>query len=231
MVIMRPEDLKFPFVGNERYTFLSNGIWFIPERISEEKKFIFPGWSHPNVFGNDNPLCVEYCSGNGAWIADKAKKFPMINWIAVEKKFVRARKIWSKIKNMGLSNLLVICGEAKHVTKLYFSDQTMDHLYINFPDPWPKKRHEKHRIIQPEFVSEMWRILREGQSLTFVTDDQQYSAWLINIMQSRHSGFASQFPDPYFVTEQPEYGSSYFDELWRAKGREIRYHQFNKIKT
>lgn len=225
---MRPEDLKFPFVGNERYTFLSNHIWFIPEQTSPEKTFTFPGWSHPEVFGNNNPVCIEYCSGNGAWIADKAKKFPMINWVAVEKKFVRARKIWSKIKNMGLTNLLVICGAAENATKLYFDAETISDLYINFPDPWPKNRHAKHRIIQTEFVQEMWRILRPGQSLTFVTDDPPYSEWLINIMGD-HSGFISEYPDPYYVTEQPDYGSSYFDELWRAKGRTIRYHKFKKV--
>lgn len=226
---MRPEDLKFPFIGNERYTFFSNKIWFIPEQCLEKEIFTFPGWSHPDVFGNDHPICVEYCSGNGAWIADKAKQFPMINWVAVEKKFVRARKIWSKIKNKGLPNLLVICGKAEGVTKLYFGDQTMNDLYINFPDPWPKNRHAKHRIIQKEFVQEMWRILREGRSLTFVTDDPSYSKWLIEKMRA-HPGFASQFPEPFFVTEQADYGSSYFDELWRAKGREIRYHQFKKLK-
>lgn len=226
---MRPEDLKFPFVGNERYTFFSNRIWFIPELSLETEKFIFPGWSHPDVFGNDNPVCVEYCSGNGAWIADKAKKFPKINWVAVEKKFVRARKIWSKIKNNGLTNLIVICGKAESVTKLYFGDHTFHDLYINFPDPWPKNRHAKNRIIQKEFIQEMWRILEEGRPFTFVTDDPSYSKWLTEMMRT-HPGFVSQFPEPFFVTEQTDYGSSYFDELWRAKGREIRYHQFKKLK-
>jgi len=226
---MRPEDLKFPFTGNERYTFLSNRIWFIPWLPLDTDTFAFPGWSHPDIFGNDNPVCVEYCSGNGAWIAEKAVKFPMINWVAVEKKFVRARKIWSKIKNLELTNLIVICGEAQNATKLYFGDQTIEDIYINFPDPWPKSRHVKHRIIQKEFVQEMWRVLRDGQSLTFVTDDPPYSEWLIEIMGG-NPGFVSQFPEPFFVTEQPNYGSSYFDELWRAKGRIIRYHQFKKLK-
>lgn len=226
---MRLEDLKFPFEGKERHTFLSNGMWFIPEQILNTGTFTFPGWSHPEAFGNNNPVCVEYCSGNGAWITDKAEKFPMINWVAVEKKFIRARKAWSKGKSMGLTNLLVICGEAQHATKLYFGDQTINDLYINFPDPWPKNKHAKHRIIQKEFVQEMWRVLQEGQSLTFVTDDPPYSEWLIEIMGT-HSGFASQFPEPFFVTEQPNYGSSYFDEFWRAKGRVIRYHKFKKLK-
>lgn len=226
---MQIEKLKFPYDGKERHTFLSNKIWFIPERVLEINTFTFPGWSHPEVFGNNNPVCIEYCSGNGDWISDRAKKFPMINWVAVEKKFVRASKIWAKIKRMELNNLLVICGEAQNATKLYFGDQTINDLYINFPDPWPKNKHAKHRIIQPNFVQEMWRILQEGQSLTFVTDDQPYSEWLIENMCA-HPGFESQHPEPYFITDQPNYGSSFFYDYWRAKGRIIRYHQFKKLK-
>lgn len=224
---MRPKDLKFPFVGDERHILLNDRVWFIPERM-HLKEFNFPGWSHPDVFGNDHPICVEYCSGNGAWIADKAEKFPLINWIAVEKKFVRARKIWSKVKNLGLNNLLIICGEGHNATKRFFGDNFSSNVFINFPDPWPKNKHAKHRLIQPEFAQEIWRILREGSSLTFVTDDVPYSQWLIQVMGA-HPGFTSCYPDPFYVNEQPDYGSSYFDELWRAKGREIRYHQFKKI--
>lgn len=226
---MRPKDLKFPFVGDERHVMLHDHMWFIPSRVNEQS-FSFPGWSHPEVFGNSHPIHIEYCSGNGAWIADKALKYPHLNWVAVEKKFVRARKIWSKVKNLQLTNLLIICGEAHNATTQYFEDGIAGDVYINFPDPWPKTKHSKHRLIQPKFAQEIWRILQEGKSLTFVTDDVPYSEWLIRVMGS-HAGFSSTYPDPFYVKDQPDYGPSYFDDLWRAKGREIRYHQFQKKKT
>lgn len=225
---MRPADLKFPFAGKERHVLLHDKILYVPERENPQESFIFPEWAHPYIFGNDYPICVEYCSGNGAWIAEKAKMYPMINWVAVEKKFVRARKIWSKIKNLQLNNLLVVCGEAHHVTERYFSDGSVQDVYINFPDPWPKNKHAKHRLIQHEFAKEIWRILKKKGSLTFVTDDPPYSDWLIKVIRT-HSGFVPTYSDPYYITEQTDYGSSYFDELWRAKGRMIRYHHFQKI--
>lgn len=225
---MRPADLKFPYTGNERHIFLHDHVWFIPARVIT-KDFSFPGWSHADIFGNDHPINIEYCSGNGAWIAEKALNNPHINWVAVEKKFVRARKIWSKVKNLSLPNLLIICGEAHNATTGYFNDNMAGEVFINFPDPWPKNRHAKNRLIQPSFAQEIWRILQEGSLFTFVTDDVPYSNWLIHVMGS-HPGFVSSYPDPFYAIEQPNYGSSYFDELWRAKGREIRYHQFRKIK-
>lgn len=223
---MRPKDLKFPFSEKERSVLLNDRVWYIPEILSSGNP-VQAHWSHPDVFGNNNPLCIEYCSGNGAWIAERAKAHPMINWVAVEKKFVRARKIWSKVKNLQLNNLLIICGEAHHVTKHYFADTSITDIFINFPDPWPKNRHAKHRLINPSFVSEMMRILQDSKTFTFVTDDIPYSDWLIKVMGA-HAGFDSCYPAPFYINELPEYGSSYFNELWKAKGREIRYHRFRK---
>lgn len=226
---MKPADLKPPFKRDDRQILINDRIWYVPTRTTSSGNFVFPGWDHPDLFGNGNPVCVEYCSGNGAWIAEKAIANPNVNWVAVEKKFERVRKIWSKVKNMGLKNLIVLCGEAHNATKCYFPDHSIQDTYINFPDPWPKNRHAKHRLIQEDFAKELWRILKDGRALTFVTDDFPYSQWLIEVMQ-QHGGFNSAYPHPFYVTDQSQYGTSYFDELWRSKGRTIYYHQFNKSK-
>lgn len=225
---MKPEDLKPLYPKEQRRIFIQEKVWFLPnDRLPPGNVFTFPGWNHPDLFGNENPVCIEYCSGNGAWIAAKAQANPALNWVAVEKKFDRVRKIWSKIHNLKLNNLMVVCGEAHQTTRCYFPDQSFYDVYINFPDPWPKKRHAKNRLIQDEFAQQLWRVLQMGRRFTFVTDDAPYSEWLIEVM-GRHPGFASLFPDPFYVTNEMNYGSSYFDELWRSKGRTIRYHQFQK---
>lgn len=95
-------------------------VWYVPERTAAPSDFVFPGWEHPDLFGNGNPVIMEYCSGNGAWIANKAIQNPHLNWVAVERKFERVRKIWSKVKNHGLANLIVICGEAHNATERFF---------------------------------------------------------------------------------------------------------------
>lgn len=226
---MKPESLIPPCSKDDQRVIIHDSIWYVPERTKVPSDFIFPGWDHPDLFGNKLPVAIEYCSGNGAWIANKALENPDINWVAVEMKFARVRKIWSKIKNLGLKNLLLVCGEANMATARYFPATSVSQVYINFPDPWPKKRHAKHRLIQPAFADQLSRILKERKSLTFVTDDVPYSEWLIEVM-GNHGDFVSAYPDPYYLTEEPNYGTSYFDELWRSKGRSIRYHCFQKCK-
>lgn len=225
---MKPEDLKSPFTWNERHVVIKDRIWYVPEQCATYADFVFPGWNHPDLFGNTNPVRVEYCSGNGAWIADKAVNNPGINWVAIERKFERVRKIWSKIKNRKLSNLIIICGEGYNITTRYFQPESISEIFINFPDPWPKNRHAKNRIIQMPFVKETWRTLQPNGKLTFVTDDPAYSEWTIKIVL-QDPGFVVGYPEPFYMTEHPDYGTSYFEQLWREKGKCIRYHQFLKI--
>lgn len=224
---MKPDDLKPPFPKHQRQIVIHDRVWYVPDQQLAKNAFDFPGWEHPHLFGNQNPVCIEYCSGNGAWIAAQAQAHPNINWVAIEKKFARVRKIWSKIKNLKLDNLLVVCGEALSVTHSYFPNACASGIFINFPDPWPKKRHAKHRLIQPPFVQELARILCSDQKITFVTDDIDYSVEATGIFLS-HPDFKSFYPEPYYSTQEEHYGTSYFEELWRSKGRTIRYHRFVK---
>jgi len=224
---MKPEDLVPPYPRHDQRTAICDRVWYVPVRESVPSDFIFPGWSHPDLFGNDNPVYVEYCSGNGAWIADRALCYPEFNWVAVERKFDRVRKLWSKVHNLKLKNLIVLCGEAHHATKKYFPDSSVEHIYINFPDPWPKRRHEDNRLIQPAFLQESWRTLHPAGKMTFVTDDSPYSTWFIRAMH-KDGRFVSQYPEPYYRTDLENYGTSYFEELWRTKGRVIYYHSYHK---
>ncbi|MCB1111850.1 MAG: tRNA (guanosine(46)-N7)-methyltransferase TrmB [Chlamydiales bacterium] len=228
---MKPKDLNPPFSErSERRVLIDDRIWYVPDKDHPECSFAFPGWNHPDLFGNDNPVHVEYCSGNGAWIASKAQQNPDINWVALEIKFKRCRKIWSKIHNLKLNNLIVICGEGLRTTRDYFPEESISHAYVNFPDPWPKKRHAKNRIIQPPFISEVARVLKLEAPFTLVTDDADYSLQMIETLQEHHA-FDSSLPAPYFVDDWNHYGSSYFDSLWRERGRQIRYHQFIRQKA
>ncbi|HRD56361.1 MAG TPA: tRNA (guanosine(46)-N7)-methyltransferase TrmB [Parachlamydiaceae bacterium] len=224
---MKPEDLKSPFPFAMRQILIQDKVWFVPDYFDKYDTFTFPGFSDPQVFGNEQPVFLEYCSGNGSWIASKAKNNPLVNFVACEIKFPRVRKIWAKMKNHFLNNLFTICGEGFNITKRYFLPSSIDRVFINFPDPWPKTRHFKHRIIQTAFIEELARVLKTGGSVTFVTDDAPYSEWTIEKFL-QNPAFVSHFPAPYYANELADYGTSYFEELWREKGRSIRYHQFVK---
>lgn len=224
---MKPTDLKPPTRWEGRHVVIADRVWYVPDYYAHYDKFTFPGWQSDALFGNDNPVVVEYCSGNGTWIAAKAQQQPHINFVAVEKRFERVRKIWSKIKNHNLLNLIVVCGEACTTTTHYFPTQSIQEAYINFPDPWPKNRHAKHRLVHPAFLDQVQRVLKPEGAIHLATDDIVYSDSAIEQFD-QHPGFTFGYPAPYYINDLPGFGGSFFEDLWRSQGREIRYHRFQK---
>src|ERR1700757_2080951 len=105
---MKPKHLKCPFTWEERRPLLFQRVLFVPEYYQRHEEWTFPGWEDPSLFGNPREVSVEFCSGHGHWIIEKAKAHPEKNWVAVEMQFERVRKIWSKMQNNQLSNLLIV---------------------------------------------------------------------------------------------------------------------------
>lgn len=217
---MKPSDLKPPFVWDQRRPLIEEGIFYVPKSYEHQ----FDDSFVKSLFQKEQPICLEYCSGNGNWIAEKAAAHPDKNWLAVEMRFDRARKIWSKVKNLKLDNLKIVCGEGFTFTHFYLSHNFIDAIYINFPDPWPKRRHERHRIINQNFLKELSRVLKKEGKVTFVTDDKEYLEKTLQHFQKSPS-FAFIEKNPYYLLDLPGYGSSFFEELWREKGKEIMYLQ------
>ncbi len=222
---MRPKNFKCPFTWAERRPLIYESVLFVPEHYQHHAEWSFPGWDSPEVFGRNAPIEIEYCAGNGAWIIEKAKKHPERNWVAVELQFERVRKIWSKMRNEQLTNLFIVSGEALTFTRYYVPDQSFDAAYVNFPDPWPKEKHAKKRLLQEPFISELARVLTFGATATIVTDHRDYTLQICNTMTS-HCAWTPRFSAPYYVTEWDNYGHSYFGELWQEQGVPIHYLQF-----
>lgn len=220
---MRYEQLKLPYSWEERYPFFLDRVFFIPDYFYEHHNYPIPGFKE--LFGNLNPISIEFCSGHGHWIIERAKNEPNKNWIAIEKRFDRAKKIYAKLKAHQLSNMLIVCGEAFTFAKFYILSKSIHEIFINFPDPWPKNKHTKHRLMQKEFMTELARILIDCGEVTFVTDDANYLNQTLKNFQSMFH-FIPKYPPPYYVNTLDGYGSSYFEILWRKEQKEIYYTQF-----
>lgn len=215
---MRPKDLPILFSWEERRPLLHEGMFCVPRYYQNHETFIF---SPREVFGNDNPICIEFCSGNGEWIARAAGLYPEYNWIGVERQFKRARQIWSKKQNLGLHNLLPVCGMAEDFCLHYLKNAVVSKAYVNFPDPWPKNGHAKKRLIQRPFIDLLTNVSQKGTLLTLVTDDEKYSNQMMSVVLE-HPRWRSI--EDRMLPE--DYGTSYFNRLWQSLGKSIRYMQF-----
>ncbi len=219
---MKTKDLHIPFDWENRQPVIVNRLLYVPAYFTEHKKF-----DEKITFEKKQPLNIEYCSGNGQWIIDKAKSHPDINWIAVEMDFQRARKIWVKMHNENLNNLFVVMGEAKTFTKYYLLKESIDNIFINFPDPWPKKKHAKNRLLKKDFLTEVSRVLKQDHEITVVTDDTVYSKQAIDTFVE-HKDYQNIYPSPYYVNELIDYGASYFNDLFVSQKKDIFYIKFKK---
>jgi tRNA (guanine-N7-)-methyltransferase len=225
--IMRPKNITYPHSWEERHVLIQDKIFFIPEYYDNYDELTFPGWEDEAIFGNSNPVHVEYCSGNGWWIIEKARENPEINWVAVEIRFDRVQKIWSKMKNFELKNLFIVCSDARLLTEHYIPKDSVSESYVNFPDPWPKDKHAKHRIVQSPFIKEVADTMVPGKDIVLVTDDKVYSEQMIEVMNAEEK-VTSCYPEPWYSHDVEDYGDSFFGTLWRKKGRSIYFHRYRK---
>jgi tRNA (guanine-N7-)-methyltransferase len=125
------------------------------------------------VFGNNNPLHIEAGTGKGRFIIGMAKQNPSINYIGIE---LFDSVIVSALETIleeegGIPNLRLLRVNAKDMTE-FFEKGEVDRLYLNFSDPWPKKRHAKRRLTHHTFLALYEAVLPENGEIHFKTDNR-----------------------------------------------------------
>lgn len=129
------------------------------------------GNSPEELFGNGNPIRIEIGCGKGDFIVGTAAREPDVNFLAVEKVSDVLVTAAEKIKNSGVTNVRVCCVDAKELAEI-FPEKSIDRIYLNFSDPWPKSRHEKRRLTYRTFLEIYKRILKDGGGIFFKTDNR-----------------------------------------------------------
>ncbi len=227
---MKPKDLSFFYKFNDRRPLIKEGVLSVPIEFSdhyEGKEALFQNKKF--LEGIKRPVALEICSGNGTWIVEKAMNYPDIFWIAVEKQFRRVRKIWSKMKNRNINNLFIVSAMAEDFLEHYLSEPLVDQIYVNFPDPWPKKRHAKNRLLKKAFFDRLATIAKKGSHFQLVTDSKPYLDETIETVLE-HSSWHYKDPEPFYLENLDDYGDSFFKALWEAKGRKIFHLKLDYIK-
>lgn len=126
------------------------------------------------MFGNANPVVLEVGSGKGRFLIASATEQPQVNFVGIEKSLHYHRVIRDRVMKRHLENVRLINHDAFLVLQKMVPDATLAEIHIYFPDPWPRKREQKRRIVRPEALAEMRRTLTDGGSGIFVTDHRDY---------------------------------------------------------
>ncbi len=131
-------------------------------------------------FSNDNPIHLEIGMGKGQFLLNMALKYPNINFIGVEKFDNVLAKAIEKISSYELDNLLVLREDALNLNE-YFNNN-IDTIYLNFSDPWPKKRHHKRRLTHEMFLKKYDTLFKKDNHLIIKTDhDELFEFSLISL--------------------------------------------------
>src|SRR5439155_23511995 len=128
----------------------------------------------PALFGNDHRVMLEIGSGKGRFLIASAMEQPDANFVGIEKSLHYHRVIRERVAKRGLVNVRLINFDAFPVLQKMLPDASIAEVHIYFPDPWPRKREQKRRIIRAEVLSEIRRVLVNGGLGIYVTDHREY---------------------------------------------------------
>lgn len=180
----------------------------------------------PNILENNQAkkTIVEIGFGNGEFLAFLAKKYQdsVCFGIEVSKKCIQKA---SKRLVGYEQRVFLMLGDAKFLLRECFPDESIDHIYMNFPCPWPKTKHEKRRVTSGGFPKVLASVLKTGGVFEVVTDDENYALEIENIFSNY-----STFDCLCHNLNEPREISTKYERKWKEEGKVIHTLRFVKTK-
>jgi tRNA (guanine-N7-)-methyltransferase len=173
------------------------------------------------VFGRTAPKIVEIGSGMGETTAAIAAAHPGNDYLAVEVHTPGVGSLLKRIAELELRNLRVVQHDAVEVLQEMIAPESLDGVHVFFPDPWPKKRHHKRRLLQPPFVALLASRLRRGGTVHVATDWEDYGRQILEVLSAEPAlentadGFAER-PGTRPVTKFEQRGLALGHRVWDA---------------
>jgi tRNA (guanine-N7-)-methyltransferase len=198
--IIQPDGSAFPWDFEEAFFMEGTPIWqaldlapFKPADMAE-------------VFPNGGPLNIEIGMGNGEFVSHYASAAPASNWMGFEVFHKVFEKAVRRVRRLELKNVRLIQFDAEFFVRL-LPNASVQGFYVNFPDPWPKARHNKRRLLKPWFIEMMRdKLLPEG-TITIATDHRDYAEEItaniaqVEGIQSLQDGIVSNDMGDYYKTK------------------------------
>lgn len=155
-----------------------------------------------NVFGRTAPCFLEIGFGMGHTLLTLAQTMPEYHFIGVDVYRPGIGTLLAGLKKHHIENVRLFHADAIQVLTQAIADNSLDGIYLFFPDPWPKKRHHKRRIVQPDFAELVLKKLKTGGFLHCATDWEDYAKHMLEVLQSS-VGFVNTSEDGTFVPRPP----------------------------
>jgi len=186
---------------------------FVPEDYFREQ-------TKADIFSDPTrPLEVDLGCGDGTFLRGMAANYPDRDFLGVERLMGRARKVCRKAFHEGLKNLHVLRLESSYTVEWLLPTASVQRAHLLFPDPWPKKKHHKRRLVTPDLCAGLKRILVEGGEFLFKSDHAEYFEESVDVL--RGCGLFRE--EPWNADFYPQ---TDFEKQWLEEGRSIQAARF-----
>jgi len=180
------------------------------------------------IFGNERPVVIEIGFGMGKATAAIAYNNRGINYLGIEVHKPGIGRLLGEIERLGLNNIRIVEGDAVEILEKRVKDNSVSAFHVFFPDPWPKKRHHKRRLITRPFTDLLAAKLLDGAYVYMVSDWADYGDWALGELSST-PGLVNRYNS--FAERQAWRPETEFERKGRDKNHEIRELYFEKRKN
>lgn len=174
------------------------------------------------VFGNRRPVVLEIGFGNGESLADMAAADPARNWLGVEVHGPGVGHLLLEIERRQLTNLRVLRHDAVELLAQGLGPGALDRVQLFFPDPWPKTRHHKRRILSAQFVALLGRVIRPGGTFHAATDWGPYAEQMLAALEAPGSPFMNTAGPGRYAERPAGRPLTRFERRGERLGHEVR---------
>ena len=181
------------------------------------------------LFGNSRPVEIEIGCGRGMFIIKRALENPQINFLGIEKSARFFRMLAERVVKSGAHNIRLLRTEAAYLMKKFVPANSVQAVHVYFPDPWPKKRHRKRRLVNGSFFESVARVLLPGGLLFFATDFQDYFDEIVTIAPSCRGLTRESNEEPSLQDIDPDSAATTYERKYLIQGRVIYRAVYKKI--
>lgn len=169
------------------------------------------------LFGAGTPMILDIGFGNGEALAELAARYPQRGYLGIEVYRPGMGRLLRRLELEGIDNVRLVYADAVEIMRHHIGDSTLAGIEVFFPDPWPKRRHHKRRLIQPDWVALAASRLVAGGFLHLATDWQDYAEHMLAVVE-RSAKFTNTAGRGRFAPGPGERPSTRFERRGRDKG-------------